>query len=207
MVRKNHNPNTEEIQYLYRNSLLSVNEIARMFNLTKSSIVLIGKAGATTKVGRYNRSPVHKLLAKFPVVSDGDACWEWMGTRDKNGYGSFRASGKTYKAHRVSWSFYFGDVPDGLDVLHKCDNPKCVNPYHLFLGTDVENAHDRAVKGRAYKPVGELCVHAKLTNEKVLKLRAEYACGGITYSELGKKYCIDSGTASRIVNRKTWKHI
>src|ERR1700756_2891954 len=85
-------------------------------------------------------------------VAKGPGCWEWQGKRHYKGYGHFTVRGqgrrRTLKAHRVSWELANGPIPEGLHVLHSCDNPPCVNPDHLFLGTDMDNVHDRDAKGR-----------------------------------------------------------
>jgi len=81
-------------------------------------------------------------------VSSVTGCWEWKWTSHSNGYGRCRINGRTVYAHRVAYAFWIGPIPEGLDVLHRCDNPRCVNPQHLFLGTAVDNALDMVAKGR-----------------------------------------------------------
>lgn len=79
----------------------------------------------------------------------GDGCWEWQaGTQKHNGYGSFSMNGRDVKAHRVSWLLWYGEIPKGLRVLHRCDNPPCIRPDHLFLGTQKDNVLDAVAKGR-----------------------------------------------------------
>jgi hypothetical protein len=89
----------------------------------------------------------------FAKVSKTDFCWLWTAaTHHQWGYGQIQADGKNKAAHRVSWELHFGLIPDGLLVCHKCDNPPCVNPAHLFLGTNADNAADRVAKGRSVYP-------------------------------------------------------
>ena len=94
------------------------------------------------------------IFWQFVVKLDGDdACWIWMGAKN-NGYGVCRFQGKDQYAHRVSWQIIFGIIPFAIKVLHSCDNPPCVRPSHLFLGTQLDNVHDMVSKGRARKKKG-----------------------------------------------------
>jgi hypothetical protein len=86
------------------------------------------------------------LSDSIPEPTTG--CWLWLRSRDKDGYGSLRADGRTRRAHREAYMAYMGPIPDGAHVLHKCDTPACVNPDHLFLGTQRDNLRDCVVKGR-----------------------------------------------------------
>lgn len=89
----------------------------------------------------------------FEKVKRGDGCWEWTAsTHHQWGYGHMRIQGRTVAAHRVSWELHYGAIPEGMLVCHRCDNPPCVNPAHLFLGTNFDNAADRVAKGRSIYP-------------------------------------------------------
>lgn len=85
-------------------------------------------------------------------VRKGSACWEWVGARHTGGYGAISVNGHQERAHRVSWMIHHGEIPDGLWVLHRCDNPPCVNPAHLFVGSDADNLSDAIAKGRRLPP-------------------------------------------------------
>ena len=138
-------------------------------------------------------------------------CWEWEGAKSK-GYGQFRVNGKKLYSHRISWILKNGEIPNdksyhGICVLHKCDNPACVNHQHLFLGTASDNMQDKVLKGRQASVKGELHGRSLLTTEQVLKIR-----------KLGKlKYplrriamlfpAVSEATISRIINRKIWRHL
>lgn len=89
---------------------------------------------------------IQRFKDKFIVADNG--CWEWTACLDKYGYGEFRFEGKTKRAHRVSWILKHGSIDDSLFICHKCDNPKCVNPDHLFLGTRLDNQRDMSKKNR-----------------------------------------------------------
>lgn len=138
-------------------------------------------------------------------------CWLWTAARAGKGYGAFYFDGKQGYAHRYVWQLFFGSAPNGLWVLHRCDTPTCVNPYHLFLGTRLDNADDCWFKGRMVFPtlraVGSAHGHAKLTEAQVAAIRAEYAVGQTSYSVLAGKYNVSVSRIGSIVTRKTWRHI
>ena len=140
-------------------------------------------------------------------------CWEWVANKDRNGYGRF--GGKTkISSHRYSWELAYGNIPDGLFVLHKCDNPSCVNPEHLFLGTQQDNMIDMVEKGR-WTPRnttntpegiiarrGESHPNHKLTDLQVSYIRDKYAIGDITYKEIALEMCVNITTIMRIIKRQ-----
>lgn len=134
-------------------------------------------------------------------------CWLWMGCVNNFGYGLLRFEKKCYRVHRLSYLIYKGEIPQGMLVCHTCDNPPCVNPEHLFLGTHKDNARDRSFKGRNNFPLGERHGLSKLTKEKILEIRKLYGHGDINQKELAKMFSVDQTNISYIVNRKTWKHI
>lgn len=149
-----------------------------------------------------------KDLLKFFLAANPklDSCWEWSAGKDRQGYGMFYANGKTYKAHRVSYFLSNGEFDLSLCVCHKCDNPSCVNPEHLFLGTVLENNVDRHKKGRSKnKPTPGMSHNmAKLTDEAVLDIRSSV---GVLQKELAQKYRVSVATISRIQAGKGWKHL
>jgi hypothetical protein len=140
-----------------------------------------------------------RVMGKVSVGQSG--CWEWTAHKDANGYGGIGFSGKKKLAHRVMYELRNGPIPDGACVCHSCDNPACVNPDHLFLGSHAENMADMASKGRA--PKGETHVAAKLTEADVLAIRAETG----TQQEIAAKYGISTSQVSRIRLGQTWKHV
>lgn len=139
-------------------------------------------------------------------------CWLWTGHTNVHGYGEIRAGRATepyLRAHRVSWELHSGPVPAGLDILHHCDNPPCVNPAHLFLGTRAENNFDRHRKGRSKggSNKGADNPRAKLTEGQVREIRRLYASGGISQTKLGEKFQVAQTLISHIVQRKIWAHL
>ena len=105
-------------------------------------------------------------------VNKTETCWNWTGPRDKKGYGlGIYNKGRQPRIHRQSYELNIGPIPQGLHVLHKCDNPSCVRPDHLFLGTNFDNIQDRNKKGRMNHAKGEQVSHCKLTPQQVLEIR------------------------------------
>lgn len=110
-----------------------------------------------------------------------------------------------FYAHRLSWELHFGPIPSGMHVLHKCDNPPCVNPKHLFLGAHVDNYIDMRKKNRHVK--GEKFPHAKLTEHAVRTIRDRYEKGDITQKKLADVFGVSISQINGVVNRNTWRHI
>ncbi len=138
-----------------------------------------------------------------------DECWPWMGARTPDGYGRLRTAGQgsdVIYAHRFSYGLVYGKPPGDLEVMHRCDNPSCVNPDHLKLGTHAENMADRNAKGRTSKGANHP-VRRKLTPDQVLELRDRYAKGGISQRAIAAEYGVVSSVAHKIITRQTYKSI
>lgn len=151
-----------------------------------------------------------RLLAKvepIPIVG----CWLWTGSVNPDGYGNFSYKGWSQKAHRIAYELFVGAVPDGLFVCHRCDVPGCVNPNHLFIGTNKDNVHDMLAKGRSPilgklpPPVtcGEANIRSKLTAEKVREIRASTDSNVV----LGRRYGVSGVAISKIKRKKMWAHV
>lgn len=132
-------------------------------------------------------------------------CWEWLGSKQGVGYGTYVFCGASLKAHRVSWELNRGPIPKCMQVCHKCDNPGCVNPNHLFIGSHADNMRDKIEKQRANCLKGENHPLAKLNKSKVVHIRREYEKGGVTQTELAERYNINFRSIHNIVNQKSWK--
>ena len=159
--------------------------------------------------GKWVAQDPEKLFWRHVQITSRHECWEWQASLWSTGYGRFHIRGKPWKAHRAAWLFLHGDIPDGLCVLHKCDNRKCVNPHHLWLGTIADNDRDRDAKGRHHHPshIGERNPRAKLSANDVREIRRRHAAGLDSLRALGNEFDVPFTHISRIVNRKAWSHI
>jgi len=136
-------------------------------------------------------------------------CWEWKGSKDNGGYGVMFKSRypiKWYKSNRLSWEIHFGDIPEGLLVCHKCDNPACINPKHLWLGTIADNNRDRENKGRGALLYGENNPNAKLTKEDIMKIK-ELRKTGMTQQKIADMYRVSQVNIGRILSGRLWLEV
>jgi hypothetical protein len=153
------------------------------------------------------RHPVGFVGAARENLDSG--CVEWIGSIDADGYGRVWVKGKRVGAHRRAWELTEGPIPDGLDVLHRCDNRRCVNGYHLFLGTNADNVQDMVAKGRSKlcnKP-GEANSNARLTNEQVREIRKRWAAAERNWglqSQMARDYGVSQATIGSIVHNRSW---
>jgi len=137
-------------------------------------------------------------------IEKTESCWLWRGTLNNRGYGVTRFKDKSALAHRVSFEIHNKPIPKGMEVMHLCDTPPCVNPKHLKVGTHAENMADCVNKKR--NPYGEKHFFAKLTEETV-KEAIELRAKGFTYVELGKHFNISRHSISLAIRGQTWKHL
>lgn len=139
-------------------------------------------------------------------------CWEWPGHRNRHGYGVLQAFGRNGKhmfAHRLIWEQYAGPIAEGMLVLHHCDNPACIRPTHLFLGTQSDNMRDCARKGRTGRNglSGEAIATHKLTEVEVREIRALHNPRTMGCTRLARKYGVSSAAIKKIINGKSWAHV
>lgn len=149
------------------------------------------------------------LIRFWPKVEKTNGCWHWIGAKNKDGYGQFYVSQQYQEgAHRFMYEKSFGSIPKGMCVLHRCDNPACVNPDHLFLGTHRDNTQDMINKGRKQTnpPRGSKHHNSILTEDDVINIRSLKILG-YTCKELSRKLGLKQRTIRAVVNRENWKHI
>ena len=135
-------------------------------------------------------------------------CFVWIGSKDQSGYGHFYDGSKIVKAHRFAYELFKEKIPNGKFVCHKCDNPPCVNPNHLFIGSHTDNMRDMIKKKRWSNGnrVGELNPCAKLTERKVLKIRS-LRHSALTYKSLSKMFNVSKTLVAKICREEIWDHI
>lgn len=142
-------------------------------------------------------------IMNLSIPEPNSGCWLWAGTVHGKGYGHIWYKGSCKKAHRASYEEFVGKIPEDMYVMHKCDNPACVNPDHLMLGTNQDNMDDRNNKMR--QAHGESHSKAKLTDKLVLYIRS--LPEGFNQSELAKTLNIKSSTISNLLSGRTWRHL
>lgn len=172
--------------------------------------------------GTFARVPTSERFWDQVSWGQPDECWEWQGPMRGNGYGYTTDFWKKILAHRFAYELVKGPIPNKLNVCHRCDNRRCVNPDHLFLGTHSDNIQDMIAKGRANfrgprNPLrGEAGTAARLTEVEVKAIRAAYEPGPIGWPHgvqrtsirvLAKRYGVSPTTIANILDRRTWAHV
>jgi hypothetical protein len=177
-----------------------------------------------------------KFWAKVDIRGPNE-CWNWKQSKDRDGYGMSFVAGKRGRSHREAFRLSVSPIPKGLCVCHRCDNPSCCNPSHLFLGTVTDNNRDKGFKGRCNSPrgdnhyartrpelvrrgerhhaktkpgyaaKGEMNGTAKLSNEIVLGVRERFANGGVSRRQIAKEIGVSPSLIGQIINRQIWKHL
>jgi hypothetical protein len=148
-----------------------------------------------------------RFWEKVDKGTEPGGCWLWLAKVNYAGRGRFYLNGKYEYAPRVSWMLTHGELPGRWElVLHRCDNPRCVRPDHLFLGTDKTNSDDMMSKGRRRGPYGHWHPHSKLTEAKVIEMRQRYQAGE-SFGALAKVYGVTSSVVKKTVLGINWKHV
>ena len=192
----------------------SIMDTARYFGITKTMTSMIAR-GLTykhlglPKIVSQQKSEICRHMSiedrlnKFHIKNHR-GCWNWTGKKDRMGYGRCSFEGKKQFTHRISHKVFKGPVPDDLCVLHSCDNPACINPDHLRVGTQEDNAGDMLSRNRA--SVGERHTASKLNNESVMKI-VKLRNDGMTIADIARNFDVASTTVSSVLRGHTWSHL
>lgn len=161
------------------------------------------RCGTTLRRGDWHA----KFWEKVDQSGGPDACWPWTLRRVPFGYGmTYYGDCKNTYSHRLAWEITNGPIPPGLYVLHRCDNPGCCNPRHLFLGTYADNAADRHAKGRSGNHKGQANGRANLTEDDVCAIRRGVTMGA-KQVEMARQFGVPAVTVNHIIRRRTWAHV
>ena len=202
------------IRESYANERVSQRALAKRFGVSQTCIRRIVTGDGWNNVDRPENNvtretrcdkftPTDIRLLAHVVFSDTTTCWNYDSASSPNGYAQIEVNGKTEIASRIAYELWKGPIPKGLYVCHTCDNRRCINPDHLFLGTTQDNMTDMTNKHR--QSVGEHQACAKLTEKIVLRARKEHFEKGMSYTELGIKYGVNTQTIRRAIIGETWK--
>lgn len=154
-----------------------------------------------------NRPPIPLLEFLSHRIEKTDLCHLWIGYRNEDGYGTVVIDGEWWLVHRLVWTETFGPIPDGIQILHHCDNPPCCRIDHLFAGTHQDNINDREAKNRGNPAKGEQRPQAKLTEAQVLEIKQRGVWRLGEKQELAAYLGIHPGTLTSILHGKLWKHV
>lgn len=144
-----------------------------------------------------------RLQRGISAIDEATGCWIWRTPTNRN-RGQINIGGKTHLACRVTWEVYRGEIPEEMHVLHTCDNPRCVNPDHLWLGTHAENMADKKAKGRAHRLHGERHPMAKITDDQAKEILRLYTGTDMTQQEIADGFGVGFSTVSKIVTGAQW---
>ncbi len=190
-------------------------------NFHRDSRTSDGRAGACKECKKERRKPqlqrnrirpifsinemnvTPEIEARFWSYADSSGdCWLWLGSKINGRYGKFSVRRREFTAHRVSYRLANGSIPDGMHILHRCDNPACVNPSHLFAGTNQDNIADRVAKGRSNRQPKKVYT----TIEQVKEIRTRHASGEKS-GQIAKSMSIPPNRVYSIVSRRVWKDV
>jgi len=182
----------KEVIRLY-DSGLSGTKISQSLKKSKKKVLMIIKSLCP----KSEFDTIKKFWSKVNKNTD-NGCWEWSGCKDRKGYGEFRIFGDNYQAHRIAYMLANGGIPSNISVCHKCDNPKCCNPDHLFAGTNRDNMIDLLLKGK--KP------DTKLNPQSVKSIREAFK-NGVSRAELRQKYNISATCLNSLLRGEKWAYV
>ncbi len=185
-----------------------------MFCCIISALVIKAEKMRDSKTGQFTKQVAEDRFWEKVDKRDPDECWPWLASKDHCGYGMFWLDGRTIHASRAVWQLVNGTIPKNINVCHSCDTPDCVNPSHLFLGTDLDNQRDKARKGRAavnktgFGKSGTKHHRSVLNDELVIAARKAYKSGVYgAVGKLAKRYNVNYQTLMNAARGRTWRHI
>lgn len=149
----------------------------------------------------WSKLPPQENFLQKTEPDPNSGCWLWTGCVHANGYGKIKSKQRTGLAHRFAWELFRAPIPPGMIICHKCDTPLCVNPDHLYVGTDADNCRDKMARGRDRKASGTDAAHAKLDWEKVAVIRSS----PLSNKRLAKMYGVDPSTVWDARRGATWR--
>jgi transposase len=184
---------------------MSLIQVAEEIGCSNRTIMNWVNASHNVSLRSNKGTPEERFWKKVKKAGD-DECWEWQASCERSGHGKLRIGSTMVKAHRFSYELHVGPIPEGMCVLHKCDNPICVNPNHLWIGTRTDNNNDMVSKQRQRGAAGERNCKAKLTEKQVKEIR-RLAGKGVSRTQLATMYDVSYSTISQIVREKIWRHV
>jgi len=190
-----------EIRMLYQKGGITYAALGAHFGFSENAI------RHAVRERKTMRQRYEERFWKRVIKRGAEDCWEWTGAKSTAGYGQLRMYGQAFYAHRLIWEWTYGSIPDGIEVCHACDNPECVNPAHLFLGSHADNIVDMHTKGRWRSKRGirgEANGNSKLTWPDVREIRQRYVAGGETQRGLAIEYGVGKTTIARVLRNQTW---
>lgn len=155
-------------------------------------------------MGGWNRLTIEQALDSYEVDAS-TGCWNWTRGKTSCGYGHYAVSGRQGRAHRLFYEHLVGEIPSRMHVCHRCDNPLCVNPEHLFVGSSAANTADKVSKGRQAR--GAELPQSRFSELQVRAVRELHATSGWTFGELAVVFAVTRPAIAAIVHRRTWRHV
>lgn len=192
------------LRNLYCEKGMGIEEIGEKFDISPSTIwEWLNRNGIETSTWD---SPEERFEQQYEKDEE-TGCWVWTGTRHDRGYGQIGVDSKTVGAHRYSYELHNGDIPEGAFICHKCHNPPCVNPDHLYAGDAKSNAQDAIDNGDWPEIYGERQGNSSLSDEQAVEIRERYASEDLTYADIEREYEISPPAISNLINGNTYPHV
>lgn len=196
--------NGEVLKELHHEQKKTLPEIAELFDVSVSTIWTWAQRN-DIETSRQE-DPEERFHERYEIDSE-TGCWEWTAGAHENGYGYISVEGDNMGAHRLSYQLHKGEIPEGALICHRCHNPSCVNPDHLYAGDESSNAQD-AIDNDDWPDMKETGLqNSPLTEDMVREMRELYATGDVTYSDLSERFDVAMATVSRVITGEGWDHV